>query len=100
MSGKDELPTEVKHAIENFDEKLSDLESVLAPFLSEEKALLQRLSPLDTAKMNLTVSYAIATLFACTPSSCPCSLLGHRLTLQICTSILRILTKDCLVNPY
>lgn len=64
MADKDGLPTDMKHAIENFDSKLGELESVLAPFLSEEKSLLPRLSALDTAKLNLTVSYAIATLFA------------------------------------
>lgn len=64
MSGKDELPVEMKHAIENFDYKLKELEAVLEPFLNEEKSLLPRLSPVDTAKLNLTVSYSIATLFA------------------------------------
>lgn len=64
MSGKDDLPVETKHAIENFDYKLNELEAVLEPFLNDEKSLLPRLSPLDTAKLNLTVSYAIATLFA------------------------------------
>jgi hypothetical protein len=60
----DELPTDVKHTIANFDAKLAELETLLTPFLSEEKNLLPRLNPLDTAKLNLTVSYAITTLFS------------------------------------
>ena len=59
-----ELPTDVKHTIANFDAKLAELETLLTPFLNEEKNLLPRLNPLDTAKLNLTVSYAITTLFS------------------------------------
>ena len=66
----DELPTDMKHTVANFEAKLTELEALLAPFLNEEKSLLPRLSPLDLAKLNLTVSYAITTLFSSTYYTC------------------------------
>lgn len=59
-----DLPTDVKHTLANFDAKISELEALLAPFLKEEKNLFPRLDAMDTAKLNLTVSYAITTLFS------------------------------------
>lgn len=94
MSSKDALPTEVKHAIENFDAKLNELEEVLTPFLNEEKSLLPRLNSLDTAKLNLTVSYSIASLFACTRYTPPLALDGPRRRSELCVSIPAELTRS------
>jgi hypothetical protein len=60
----EELPTEMRHTITNFDAKITELEALLAPFLAEEKSLLPRLSPTDTARLNLTVAYAISSIFS------------------------------------
>ena len=60
----DELPTEMRHTIANFDAKITELETLLAPFLQEEKNLLSRLSPMDRARLNLTVAYAISSIFS------------------------------------
>lgn len=65
--GMTDLPTDVKHTIDNFRAQLGELETLLHPFLSDnEDNLLSRLNTHDTAKLNLTLAYAMSTLFAST----------------------------------
>ena len=62
-----DLPTDVKHTIDNFRARLNELEALLQPFLSDnEENLLQHLNAHDAAKLNMTLAYALSTLFAST----------------------------------
>lgn len=59
-----ELPQEVQDSIDQFESKLNELEKLMAPvFKADFHTLLSQLTPLEAAKMHVTMAYALNTLF-------------------------------------
>jgi hypothetical protein len=62
----DELPKEVSKVLKNMDEVITSLEKTFEPFFKEKLVdITQRLTPLEAAKLNIVMAYAINTLYYC-----------------------------------
>eukprot|EP01113_Clastostelium_recurvatum_P024601 TRINITY_DN2936_c0_g1_i2.p1 TRINITY_DN2936_c0_g1~~TRINITY_DN2936_c0_g1_i2.p1 ORF type:complete len:199 (+),score=50.94 TRINITY_DN2936_c0_g1_i2:163-759(+) len=60
----EELPSDLQSSLASFEKTLSSLEESLTPFFNESlKDQLSHLSPIDAAKLNIVMAYAINTLF-------------------------------------
>ncbi|XP_076443142.1 nuclear nucleic acid-binding protein C1D-like [Babylonia areolata] len=60
----DGIPTELKERLGSFDSAVSQLESTLQPLLSTSYTdLIDKLGPLDAAKLDLVAVYSINSLF-------------------------------------
>ncbi|PVD26175.1 hypothetical protein C0Q70_13844 [Pomacea canaliculata] len=59
-----DMPAEIKERLASFDESLSNLDALLQPLLATPHSeLVEKLQPLDSAKMDLVVAYSINSLF-------------------------------------
>jgi exosome complex protein LRP1 len=65
MAGVEEgLPQDVKDTLKGFTESLDALEEVLGPLLNTPwDVLTSRLEPLEKAKLNLMIAYAVESLY-------------------------------------
>jgi exosome complex protein LRP1 len=60
----DELPKEITQSLQDLDATITSLEKILEPFFKENLAdIMQRLSPLEAAKLNICMAYAVNTLY-------------------------------------
>ena len=64
MGGDDNVPDEVKKALDNFDKALDNIEKVVKPFVKNPvKDVIPKLEPLENAKLNVAISYSLNSLF-------------------------------------
>lgn len=64
-SGRSVLPEEVAESLKNVEVFVNDIEVILRPFF-EKNTLSEyytKLTPLETARLNLLISFALNTLF-------------------------------------
>jgi len=66
-----DVPEELVQSIEAFEEELAELKAELGPLLqSDNETLLETLSPLDRARLQVMTAYAVVSLYHGKHTSC------------------------------